>query len=333
MAAHAADPGGSPGGNWAVEWFTAYAEYLKRSATQSASTIELYQQITDRIVRGELAPTATQDMLATFLQARGSAYSEQLARLNVHFFREMVRIGAAYAHELGQTVLPEAALPPTPPPEFDAANPAGWFQDLTDYSQRLSTSIAATYQALVDRAASGEVAPDQVRQAAADHLQRRLPEYLAELGALYFELLNGLTELRVRSEQEYLSGVLERADGAGREAFQLSLSAPLGETATASLSIANTRDELAQVRCHVTEVRRADAVDPAFAPEVSFVPDALELEPGEEASLEVRLTLDAEAYSVDTLYVSTLVITGHGDPRLEVPLRITATRPVAPEEE
>lgn len=331
MAAHAADPEGGAG-NAAVDWFTSYADYLRTVATQSTSTIDLYQQVTERIVRGELEPAAAQDLLTSFVRDRGTAYSDELGELNARFFREMVRIGTAYAHELGQAVLPEAALPPAPPPEFDPENPAGWFQELAAYSQRLGTSIAATYQALVDRAVAGEIAPGQIQEAATEHLQRRLPEYLAELGRLYFGLLNGLTDLRIRSEHEFLNGVLAQTNGVA-EAFELSLTAPLGEHATASIAITNTRDELARVRCHVTDVRRADGVDAAFAPDVGFTPEILELEPGAEAHLEVSLRLDEDHFETDTPYVSMLQITGHGEPRLEVPLRITATRPVATQPE
>jgi hypothetical protein len=329
VAARAAEPGGGPTGGLAGEWFTAYTDYLKRAAGQSANTIELYQEITDRIVRGDLAPTATQDLLASFLQTRGTAYSDELAQLNMRFFGEMVRISTAYAHELGHAVLPEAPVAPVPPP-FDASDPAGWFQELTDYSQQLSASIGAAYQALVDRASAGDAPPSQVQEAAAGYLRRRLPELLSELGRLYFDLLNGLTDLRVRSEQEFLSGVLDRANGAGAaEAFELSLTAPLGGTATASLSIANTRDEHARIRCAATEVRRADGVGPAFAPKLMVAPDDLELAPGEEASLVVSLPLEEGSFDPDVLYVGTLQITGHGEPRLEVPLRIIAGTPVA----
>jgi hypothetical protein len=331
VAARAADSSATPGdaaGALAVEWFAAYGDFLKRTAGQSTSTIELYQQVMDRIVGGRLAPTAAQDMLAAFVRERGTTYSDELARLNARFFTEMVRIGTTYAHELGQAVLPGAGVPPEPPPAFDAANPAGWFQDLSAYSQRLGTSFAATYQTLVERAAAGEVAPGQVQEAAAGFLQRRLLEYVGDLARLYFELLNDLTELRVRSEQEFLSGVLSRADGNdGR--FELGLTAPLGETATASLAIANTRDEVARIRCHITDVRREDAVGPAFAPDVDVVPEPLELAPGEEARLALMLRLGVATYEPGLLYVATLHITGHGEPRMEVPLRIAPTAPVA----
>ena len=97
-------PRGGPSGAFVTEWLTAYADYLRRAAEQSANTLDLYQQITDSMVRGELAPTATQDMLGSFVQARGTAYSDRLAQLNMRFFSEMVRIGTAFAHELGHAL-------------------------------------------------------------------------------------------------------------------------------------------------------------------------------------------------------------------------------------
>ena len=329
MAAHAAEPGGPSRGGTSgavvTEWLTAYTDYLRRAAEQSATTLELYQQVTDSIVKGELAPTATQDMLGAFVQTRGTAYSDELAQLNVRFFSEMVRLGTSYGHELGHALVEDAPVPPAPPP-FDASDPAGWFQQVGDYSRELTATVAATYQALVERAAAGELTPSQIQEAAAAYLGRRLPEYLSELGRLYFELLNGLTELRVKSEQEFLSGVIGRADG---QPFELALTGPLGGSATASLSITNARDERARIRCDVGDVRRADGVGPAFAPDVTIEPEGLELAPEEEGQLVVTLRLGQESYEPGILYVGTLRIAGHGEPRLEIPLRITASEPVA----
>ena len=62
-------PAGTPA--WAAEWSSAYTDYLRRASGQSASTLDLYQQVTEHIARGQLAPTAAQDMLPGFVQARG----------------------------------------------------------------------------------------------------------------------------------------------------------------------------------------------------------------------------------------------------------------------
>lgn len=313
----------------AAEWFTGYAEYLRRAAGQSADTIELYQQVTDCIARGDLVPTAAPEMLTAFAQTRGTAYADQLTQLSMRFFSEMARISTIYAHGLGQAVLPEAAPFPLPP-AFDPSDPVRWFQQLTDSSHQLSATVTAAHRALLDRVAAGEVAPGRIEEAANGYLQRSLPAYLSELSRVYFDLLTGLTELRARMEHEFLAGMLEGANGTnGTRSFELVLEAPLGDTATASLSIANTRDELARIRYHVTDIRRADAVGPAFTPDVTFVPEELELAPGDEASLTLALRLHERSFAPGVRYTGTLRVTGHGDPRLEIPLRITATEPVA----
>jgi len=326
VAANAAEgdgPGRADSGALAAEWFAAYNGFLKRTAEQSSGTLDLYQAITERVVRGEMAPTAMQEMLGGFVRSRGNTYSEELAQLNMRFMSEAVRIGTAFASDLTRAVLPHLA-PPPPPPPYDASDPAGWFQQVGAYAEQLGASMAAAYRALAERAAADEGAPTRIQEQAAAYLERRLPEYIAELGRLYFDLLGGLTDLRARSEQEFLHGVLATANGAEDE-FALTLTAPLGQAATASLSISNTRDVIARIRCDVREVRRADGVGPAFAPVATVAPDGLELEPGAEGSLELTVVLEDDHYAADALYVGTLHITGHGEPRLEVPLRITAT--------
>jgi hypothetical protein len=333
VAAAAAEPGGVPGGDSAAataEWYAAYTASLKRATEQSLETIGLYQEVTDLVVRGDLAPTATQAMLNSFLQARGTAYSQQLGQLLLRFFTDMVRISTAFSNELGQTILPEAAGAHIPFLSFDGNDPAAWFGQLNDFGQRLAASIGGVYQALIDRAASGDLERGTLEDATAGYVQRRLPKLLTELSTLYFQLLDSLADLRNRAEREYLRGVLESSGGAnGAPPFELALRAPLGDTATASVSIENTREDTARIRCLVRDIRRADGVGPAFAVDVNFGQDGLTLTPGEEGMLEISLRLDEEKFEVGVFYVGTLEISGHGDPRLEVPLRIEALEPSA----
>jgi hypothetical protein len=301
---------------------------LKRSATQSARTLDLYQQVTDLVARQALAPSAMQPTLNAFLQTRGTAYGDRLTQLNMRFFGEMVRISTAYLRGLGHAVRPEMPLPP--PPVFDRSDPARWYRQVTDYSRELGTNATESYQSLLNEVAAGRASPRDVQQATSAYLQQRMPEFLRELGELYFELLTNLNDLRADSEQEFLSSVLDRAgNDQGDGAFALTLSAPVGGMAQASMSIANTRDERARIHCRATDVRRADGVGPAFVPRITITPEALELTPGEEGRLVLTLQLDPEHYDTGALYVGTVYITGHGEPRLQVPLRIIATEPAA----
>ena len=318
--------GAAATGGWPSDWPTLYAQYLTRSANQAARSLELYQEVMDLVARGELAPTVFQDMLTSFVQVRGAIYTDQLAKLSMGFFSGLVQASTAYSNELAELVIPGLAASVTPPPAYDPSHPVQWYQELTNYASQLSAKSVEAYQAILERVASGEVPPSRLQEVSASYLERQLPDLLSRLSGLYFELLNGLNELRAGYEEEYLNGILSTARQASQEPdLAINLVAPLGETASASLLLANTRTEPTTIRYTVSNVRRADGIGPAFPPKIVFDPDVLELQPGQEERLTVSLLLEEGDYEPQVLYVGALEIVRHGEPRLEVPLRITAT--------
>jgi len=335
VAAPAASWGhaGSATGGATAEWAAWFTQFLTRATGQSAKTLELYQQVLAAISRGELAPTALQDLLPGFLQVRGATYTNTLTELTTRFYAGLVEIGAAHSRELAELVVPGGHVPDVAPPGFESADPMQWVQRLTEYAGQLNARAMKIYQAHLNRVAAGETTPDQLQRAMSEYFERRLPEHLRQAGQLYFQLLADLNEIRSRYEEEYLRGVLAsvRRPG-GDDAFALTLVAPLGGVASASLSVANTNEERAHIRCRVTDVRRADGVGPAFTPATAIAPEQVELGPGEEVNLRVSVRLDAADYETNVLYVGELHVTGHGEPRLVVPLRITAQEAASPSE-
>ena len=306
---------------WAGKWSAWYAQYVARVGEQSQRTGNLYNEVSNAVARGELAPTAMQDMLGAFYQARGSAYSERLAELTMRFFSRLVETAAAYSKEMTEAVMP--GVPAAPPlPKLDPSNTNAWFRQITDYSHSLSTHIATSYKAFLDRVAAGQIQTDSLKRVASEYLERRFPEYLQQLGRLYFDLLSDLNDLRAAGEQDFLSGTLATGRSNAAVALALNLTGPAGSVASATLSIANTRAQPATIRYRFTDVRRADGIGPSLAPRFSVTPAQLDLAPSEEASLTLALALDEADYEPNALYVGALHITGHGEPRLEVPLRI-----------
>jgi hypothetical protein len=314
------------------EWPALYAQYLLRAAGQSTRASELYQRVLDSVARGELAPTVFKDLAPGFIQARGPDYSLRLAQVSARFFAGMVELDTAATRELSGLMAAAGEQPgAAPPPAYDAADPAQWYQALSDYAAQQGAQATAAYKTLLERVAAGEVAPGQVQVAASDYLQRRLPEHLNGLGTLYFDLLSALNDLRAAYEEEFLTGVLAGARRPGQEAPPaLNLTAPLGTTTSASLSLTNTRAEPAVIHCALTDVRRADGVGPAFAPHVTIAPPGLTIPPGGQADLTLSLRLDAGQYTPAALYVGAVHIARAGEPRLEIPLRITASPPPPP---
>jgi hypothetical protein len=307
---------------WAGKWSAWYTQYIVRAAEQSERTGQLYRDIADAMQRGTLAPNALQDTLGTFYQARGSAYSERLAELTMRFFSRLVETAAAYSKEMTEAVMP--GVPAAPPlPTLDPSDANAWFRQLTDYSHRLSAHVATSYKAFLDRVAAGQIATDGLKQVASQYLEQRFPEYLQQLGRLYFDLLSDLNDLRAAGEQEFLAGTLASAAEPNAPAPSLDLTGAAGSVASATLSIANTRAERATIHYRFTDVRRADGIGASFPPQFSVTPERLELAPSEEATLTLELPLDETQYAANAAYVGALQISGHGEPRLEIPLRIT----------
>lgn len=151
------------------------------------------------------------------------------------------------------------------------------------------------------------------------------PEFVDQITRLSFALLNDLTDVRTRYEEDYLREALGLGMPAGGDA--IILLAEVGATASASLSFASSTPTPVTLRCIATDVRRADGVGPAFVPVIVVTPDVLEVEPGEEATVTVSLRLDQSLYYPDAPYVGELHIVRGSEPCITVPLRITATDP------
>ena len=304
-ASRAGDTASTP-----VEWAVECVQLLVRAAARSERSFALSQEVLDRVSRGCLPPAAPGDALAEPGRTRGVAYAGELALLNARFLAGLAQ--AAAGDSDGR---PRLAAEPEAP--------AAWFQQIADEAMTRMSEALTAYVSHVGRAAAGETS------AASPH-----PQPWPDIGRVArstFDLLNDLTDLRARYQEEYLRSVLAAGDGwESVTPFVVELAAAAGDVATASVALQNTNEDRIVVRGMVPYVRRADGVGPAFAPRLGVEPDGFALEPGGEAMMRLSLTLDAAAYEPDALYVGTLQVTREPGSRLDVPLRIVATSRAAP---
>lgn len=144
----------------------------------------------------------------------------------------------------------------------------------------------------------------------------------------WFELLDGLGA----AEADLLAGLLSAAlDAVGPADLDdpgaVILAAASGATASAVVSLTNTRDARARLRCTVGDVRRADGVGPAFVPRVEIAPARLDLAPGQADDVRLSLRLDADVYVAGSPYLGTLCVSRRGEAPLDLPLQIAVTAP------
>lgn len=294
-----------------TDWSAAYAHYLLRAAQQTARTQSLSYLVLQRVSRGELSPATLRDALTAFAERRGGDYGTRVANASARFFSGLVQIAVG------------ARTPPPPP--YDPADPYGWYQRLTAYAADLQQRSLDAYREQLERAARGDGSAS-----VAEEYTRRAHEQVEALGRLYFELLETIGAIGAAGEEEFLRTVLANAP-ADRDAPVVELTAPLGASASAVVSLENTRTDPAVIRCLVTDVRRADGIGPSFVPKIVVDPDGLMLDPEQEGSVRLSLTLDAAIYTAGADYVGAVQVLRHGEPRLDLPLRIRAAAPVAAE--
>jgi hypothetical protein len=309
------------------DWPASYSQFLTRSASNTTKTLKLYQQVLEYISQGRLPPTIFQEHLPHFIQRHGADYAERLTRLGAEFLSSITELNRGDARNSAGAKDIEEEIPV---PVFEASNPAKWFEQYAEYAGKLNAKALKAYKRQLDQVADGEMTPEDAQQKVASQMSHQLPEYMQQVGQLYFNLVNRLDELRSSYEEDYFGGMLALVNGRESEpiAYVL-LSGPLGGVAFASFTITNTTGVRSPIRYIATEVRRADGVGPAFAPKVAIAPEVLELGPGEEETLSFSLQLNADQYDPETPYIGFLYITGDGDLRVEMQLRITATRPSA----
>jgi hypothetical protein len=307
-----------------TDWSTSYSQYLARSAALSARTLNLYQLALERMSQGKLRPTIFQDHFPAFAVAHGAEFTKRFAEVGSRFLSDLVRLGSSFsqqAPDTGATAERESL-----PPRFDVSNPARWYEQVAEYAGQLNARAIKAYRTQLDRVAAGEITPSEVQQQTAEQTAKQLPGYMQLMTQLYFDLLNGLNDIRSAYEETYFRGLLATAEPDNSDAsVTLTLSGPAGTTATASLSITNTTGQPARIGHQIVDVRRADAAGPSLVPTILFVPEALELGPDEEGTLTLSLRLDPEQYDSNTLYTGAMYLTGGSDVPLGVELRILGT--------
>jgi len=196
---------------------------------------------------------------------------------------------------------------------------------------RLNARDVKAYRTQLDRVATGEATPSEVQQDAAEQMSRHLPGFIQLMTHAYFELLNGLNDVRSAYEEKYLQDLLGMAkEQASEAAVALTLTGPSGTTATATLSVTNTTGQPARIVQEIFDVRRIDGAGPSLVPVVVFAPETLELGPNEEGTLSLSLQLDPARYDAGALYAGKLHLLGSSEVPLEVELRILATNGAPP---
>ncbi|HEX6051098.1 MAG TPA: hypothetical protein VFZ21_17580, partial [Gemmatimonadaceae bacterium] len=165
--------------------------------------------------------------------------------------------------------------------------------------------------------------PDAFRRLTRKDTPRTFAEELRRVSRIWFEYLGDLDEERARFADQYLMDVLRTVNPVGFHGDVVELEGAVNTMVSTVVTVDNTLDEPAVIRCGVSEIRRADGVGPAFQPALVIAPEAVVLERDTEGHVELSLRLDDAIYDPGVAYIGALRLVRDGAPRLDVPLRIT----------
>ncbi|MEO6966151.1 MAG: hypothetical protein ABI076_09690 [Acidobacteriaceae bacterium] len=310
------------------DWSASYAQFLTGSGTHAAKTLKFYQEILEYVARGQLAATVFQEYYPRFAETHGAGYTKRLNELAAEFLRSLVELSATESQRSAAAENLDAEIAEIQLPVFEIEDPTRWFEQYAEFAGQLNARALKAYRKQLDHVAQGEASPEEVQQKVASLMSRQLPDTLQRVGHLYLDVMNKLNDVRANYEEEYFLGLVALAKGHEKDPIVLvPLSGPQGGVASASLTVANTTTQRTPVRYTGTEVRRMDGVGAAFPPKIVIQPEALELGPGEEATISFSIQLETDHYETDMPYMGFLYITGDGDLRVEMQLRIVATPP------
>jgi hypothetical protein len=310
------------------EWSARYAEYLKSSTARAARTAELNKQLMKRVARGELAPVTLESQLTAFLATNATSYANELAETSMEFLTGLVEVGTSYSYELLESIVPgEVPDPDNAAPDFDPGDWSNWFRRLTDYAAAQNASVTEMLRTVMEKVASGAIAPRDMQAVSEEYHGERLPGTVAKIVTLYFDLLTRLDETHSAYGDRFLETVLDLSKAAEKSDATLDLVGPIGGTASVRFAVSNTAADSTSLRSVMTDVRRADGVGPAFEPPVTISPERFVLEPGAEEILALTVRLLADSFEPGPEYVGTLHVLSPGSTLVEVPLRIRAALP------
>lgn len=309
----------------AAAWGARFQAITADAGQASVRALRRYQELLDRVARGEITPEEVQRQFSAYLQAHTATSARELVELSVGLLAGLLHVEATYRETLLAGLLPGSSPVPAPPSpaSLDLVN---WFQALSTYAAEQSARAMSRHQMLIDRVASGEIPAAQVQEHGRRFLELHSPAFLGEVMNLGLSFVEGLQRSSARVTEGLYEQVLgpDRATAGPEPPIVVELRAPSGETASATIVVENTRTVAADVACRVSEFA-ARAFGRRFTAPLRMEPSRFTLAPGEQRDVSLQLPLDPGLFAPDADYIATLQIAGAGEQDLIVHLMARAS--------
>jgi hypothetical protein len=318
----------------ADDWSQRFQQLTADAGRLYSRSLRRYNDLLARVAKGDLRPEDVQRQFRDYLQEQGATATRDMVELSVALLAGLLHAEARYRDALLDGLLPPEPGTP-PPPEPTSADVATWFQALSAYASEQSARSMARYQRLIDAVASGQIPASLVQEHGRRFLEQQAPHLLGDVMTLGLDF----TQRLQASSATLADGLYDRVLGSDSEEAGaddreppvcLDLRGRLGETASATFVVENTRSAPADVSCSVSAFGPRGGGS-RFQPPLEMSPARFTLAPAAQQDVQVRLPLDPARFEPGSDYVATLVVSGASGRDIVVQLMARA-EPVASEE-
>jgi len=313
-----------------ADWSLRFQEQAADAGRMYARVARRYDELLQRVARGEIAPEEVQRQFRDYLQDQATASTRELVASSVGLLAGLLYVEAKYRDALLDGLLPPDS-PPPPPPAAEGVDLTSWFQTLTAYATEQGTRGMQRYQALVERVAMGQIPAARVQDEGRRFVERRSPEFLNEVMDLGLRFVGRLQ----RSSTAFAEGLYDRVLGPDEDLppppappLCVDLHGPVGSLAAATIVVENTRSTAAEVVCRTSDFTPRGG-GPPFRSRLEVAPARFNLASGEQRDVEIRLPLDPSLFAPDADCIALLRIAGAGDQEMIVQL-LARAQPAPP---
>ena len=295
----------------ASETGAAHTLYMLRAAAHATRSLQLLDQVIACVARRQLTPAALEQSLRAFLSTHAGSLERDARAATTRFVGGLMSSAIVPSHDAEPRV------------DIDRSDLDGSLERVAREATARAAAAMSMYQSSIDSLGAGEITLDELRRSLRKEYNRSVSRELSRAAELWFGLLADLDDMRAKLTEQYLLDALRSANPIGFDGDGVELTGRVNTTVSTTVTLENTMAEQVVLRCAVSDVRRADAIGPAFVPNIVLTPAELVVDADRIATVAVSLWLDDAIYDTDARYIGALGISRDGAPRVDVPLSIT----------
>jgi hypothetical protein len=203
-----------------MDWTTSFQALTSKAQSTYKNLLGQWQELLLKVARGELAPSALEDRLPTFLQDEGAEFYRRLSALSFELFNGLSEMQANTTDEfmrglLGNSAAAETAKPSPPaPPAADAAPEewTRWYQGVTAFLTEQSESALNRYRLLLEKVADGKLTPANVQEFSRKFMNERALVLTRDAGEMQMRFYEKLLQLNQEFIASLFAGLVRQGD-------------------------------------------------------------------------------------------------------------------------